>query len=513
MATIAEILLARGQQEAQNARYRGQQSAQNWSNIGNLVAGGVQQYGQARAQQAADNEEKAVRMAFADGVPSFDTLNQIVGPERATKILGGLSTLRVDPSKGYADRQKVLHDTILGMDALPEGIRAERYPEVRNHLVQNGVIKPDDAPEQYDPNWWKQTLNYGTEQKPAPEPKTREIRVKNPDGSESIQVIEDKPGFTATSAAPPAPVRAPGTLQEQANEALKAGNTAEYKRIMKVISDTAAAGRAPVQDPFASATVSGQAIDPNVGGDKFLATLRPEVARQVKALAEGREPFPTGMSQSRLQPLIQMVTQYDPTFDATNYNARSKARTDLTSPSGTGGKSINSLNTALQHLGKLSDLVETLDNTEFPIANSVMNLVRKETGSTKTTNFNVVAPQAMKEIERLWRGAGGSTADIEDLKKSISQNAGKQQQREALQQFAELVRGKIDSTTQQRDNVFGDKGADIPVLFEPNKGVLQKIDRRSQGLPVIGDTVTVKGKRIKITAIHEDGTFDGDEVQ
>ncbi len=217
-------------------------------------------------------------------------------------------------------------------------------------------------------------------------------------------------------------------------------------------------------------------------GEDFIKTLPPSQASQVKALAEGRQPFPTGMSYAKLQPLIAAVTQYDPTFDAANYTARSKARSDLTSPNGQGGKVVNSLNTAIQHAGKLSDLIEALDNSDYPRVNAIANWLSKETGGTKVTNFEAVQPQLMKEVERLWRGAGGSTEDINALKASMGPNLGKQQQREALAQFVGLMEGKLQSTEQQRDNILGPAaGKSVPILFDQSLPELEKIKNRASG--------------------------------
>ncbi len=130
----------------------------------------------------------------------------------------------------------------------------------------------------------------------------------------------------------------------------------------------------------------------------------------------------------------------------------------------------------------LSDLIEALDNGDTPAINAVANWLSKQTGSPKVTNFEAVQPQAMKEIERLWRGAGGSEGDIAALKSSLSANMGRQQQREALNQFAELLKGKLDATEQQRDNILGPMASKaVPVLFDQNKPVLEKITQRASG--------------------------------
>lgn len=236
-------------------------------------------------------------------------------------------------------------------------------------------------------------------------------------------------------------------------------------------------------NPFGSMPTGAGAAAGTQGptGDDYLKTMPPAQAGQIKALAEGRTPFPTGMSYAKLQPLIQAVTQYDPTFDAANYTARSKARSDLTSPNGTGGKTINALNTAVQHVGKLSDLIEALDNGNIPAVNAVSNWLSKASGGTQVTNFQAVQPQMMKEIERLWRGAGGSTADIESLKASLGPNMGIQQQREALSNFVDLIKGKLDSTETQRNNILGPAAKDVPILFDQNKSVIEKVAGRAGG--------------------------------
>ncbi|MDQ3169011.1 MAG: hypothetical protein M3Q55_02595 [Acidobacteriota bacterium] len=80
---------------------------------------------------------------------------------------------------------------------------------------------------------------------PKKEPGTRLVTTRGADGTETSQIVADTPGQTFTSAAEVKPDTR--SLQVQANDALKAGNPNEYARIMRVIRDSASAGRAPVQ--------------------------------------------------------------------------------------------------------------------------------------------------------------------------------------------------------------------------------------------------------------------------
>jgi len=219
-----------------------------------------------------------------------------------------------------------------------------------------------------------------------------------------------------------------------------------------------------------------------VTGDALLQTFPAAKQKVLTAIIEGRQALPSGtaLKDPYWKDLLESANLVDPSFDTVNYNARNKAYTDLSSPSGTGGKSINALNTAAQHISKLSELVEKLDNFDTPMLNRVRNPIASEFGSTKVTNFEAVQPQAMKEIERLWRGAGGSAGEIDKLKDSLGPNMGKQQQREALAEFADLMLGKLDATRSQRDSALGPIASKrVPVLFDQNKASLAKIFERA----------------------------------
>lgn len=240
--------------------------------------------------------------------------------------------------------------------------------------------------------------------------------------------------------------------------------TERHNRAMEKASDPFGGGGGPV-------------------GDDLLAKMSPEQKAQSQALVEGRRTLDARMASTPYgRTIIAGAYAIDPTFDQGNYNARAKARTDLVSPNGTGGKTIGALNTAIQHAGKLSDLIETLDNSNVPLVNAVVNPLRTATGSTKVTNFQTVAPQLAKEIERVWRGAGGTAGEIHDLIETIGSNKGKQQQREALQQFVELAKGKLDTLERQRDSALGPTvGKTIPILFEQNQPIINTIAQRASG--------------------------------
>lgn len=152
--------------------------------------------GDARAKQDA-----WLRQAFSSETPpSPEQLVAGIGPERALPLINGLKALHSDPAKDYDSTQKVVRDVLAGMDALPEDLRQQAYPGVRQGLIAKRVITEADAPEQYDAAWFARVRNYGREPEKVG---TREVKIRQPDGSETTQIVEDKPGQSFTSAAAP----------------------------------------------------------------------------------------------------------------------------------------------------------------------------------------------------------------------------------------------------------------------------------------------------------------------
>jgi hypothetical protein len=213
VSKIAGLYLARG-----DALARGQE------NSGRIWGGAVNQLGQMFGQVAAQypemQQQERERQIDAQGralfkrptAPTSQEILSVYGPERGAKVMAGLAALRPDPVKDFQAKHEILRDVMAGMDSLTEPQRADFYPSVRQNLISRGVIAETDAPEAYDPEWWKSTRQYGQQQAPPAKPAgTREIRVKNPDGSESVKIVPDTPGQDFTSAAPKKEPPKPGT--------------------------------------------------------------------------------------------------------------------------------------------------------------------------------------------------------------------------------------------------------------------------------------------------------------
>jgi hypothetical protein len=221
----------------------------------------------------------------------------------------------------------------------------------------------------------------------------------------------------------------------------------------------------------------------NLSGQDLLATLPKPLADQVKALAEGRMQFPAGfaLKSPYWQDMISKVSQYDPNFDAVNYNARSRARADATT--GTLAKNNNALNTGIGHLAQLSDAVEGLGNVgSMPFArtiNKVKNVASKEYGGTGVTDFESIVNRVAPEITKIWRGAGGAEADIKRDIDSLSNANTPEQLHSAIRNIAGLMESKLEANANQYKQGMGTTQQNVEFIIPQAKAQLDLLARRA----------------------------------
>lgn len=228
-------------------------------------------------------------------------------------------------------------------------------------------------------------------------------------------------------------------------------------------------------------------------GDDFLKTLNPGMANQVKAIAEGRQAPPTSMAMRSPmgQALMQAVAQYDPTFDATNYAARSKTRNAFTA--GKEGQNLNALNTAIGHAGTLLDAANALDNTPYPAVNSVLNAFSQAGGSEKVGNFNITRDAVAGEMTKAFRGAGGSEKDIEEMRTNLNAANSPEQLRGVIGKSIMLLGSKAQSLNDQYQQAFSNQSA--PNFLDPHaKATLQKLQKQGVDLGPLGEAYGLSGQ-------------------
>jgi len=260
--------------------------------------------------------------------------------------------------------------------------------------------------------------------------------------------------------------RGPSALQERIDTARAMGATPE--ELKRMVVGSGGQDSAPPAIPG----------DETKTGIDYLATLDNATRAQVQALASGRMQFPTGtaLKSPYWQGMLAAVSQYDPQFDAINYNARAKTRSDFTS--GKAAQNINALNTVAGHLQELQAAGDALHNSGVPIWNSVANFAENAVGDPRIKKFDATKKAVVDELTRAWRGAGGSEADIKTWSSVIDSAASPDQLHGVVAQISSLIESKIQALTEQYKQGMG-IAADARSFVTPQNQ--QFFDQSSQG--------------------------------
>lgn len=188
--------------------------------------------------------------------------------------------------------------------------------------------------------------------------------------------------------------------------------------------------------------------------------------------------FPTGtaLKDAHWQQMLGAISQYDPTFDQVNYNARSGTRKAFTS--GKEASTVNSLNTVAEHLGTLSDSAQKLNNTSFRPYNALKNKVADTFGDADISDFETRRKAAADEVAKVWRASGGSQADIEENLQNLSESKSPDQMNAAIGALTQLIAGKVAALNDQYKSGMGTSAQNRPLVSPEARKAFQKtLDR------------------------------------
>jgi hypothetical protein len=229
----------------------------------------------------------------------------------------------------------------------------------------------------------------------------------------------------------------------------------------------------------------GAPAKPSAGlkGDDFLETLDPSMAARVKSIASGREALPTSRA---MEPLVRAVYQYDPSYNVERKKVFDEFSSTL--PNRAGGQ-IMAGNTALKHLGEVSDAVQDLKKTEFfkgnvPLINRLQQAVQPSLpgGYKQLGTLEAAKDRFIEEATKFYRGTGGTESDIQRTIDNIGSAKTPEELNAVLEMESRLFAGKVDALKGHYKRVMG--AGDIPAPdFEPvneeGEGALKKIRKRA----------------------------------
>lgn len=211
-----------------------------------------------------------------------------------------------------------------------------------------------------------------------------------------------------------------------------------------------------------------------VNGDEYLKSIDPQVATQIRALADGRLAIPSGQALRTpyWQRLLQMTGQYDPSFDQANAATRRKTRLEFTS--GVAARNITSFNTALGHLETLAKSADDLKNWDWTFGNTVGNYINNALGDPRVPKFNTAKQAVISELERAFRGSAGTLTGIKDWEASINSSQSPAQLHAVIGQMVDLLGSRIQALGEQYDAGMGKSSDPINLLDQHAQQVMRK---------------------------------------
>lgn len=237
--------------------------------------------------------------------------------------------------------------------------------------------------------------------------------------------------------------------------------------------------------------------DATAGGDAALAGMPPQMAAQVKALAEGRMAFPSGfaLKSPYWQNMLSAVAAYDPSFDAVNYNARSKTRNSFVA--GPDANNINALNTAMGHADNLSSSLAALNNTGSPMINRPLNAIQDAVlGDPRQTKVNEDINALSSEMAKVFRSTGMSVADIDHWRSTLSQNMSPDQQKAAVGEALSLMGSRLDALGVKYDQGMGTTGNPLKLLSPKAQEIYNRLGSDGGGKKATAPTTSASGTSV-----------------
>jgi hypothetical protein len=233
-------------------------------------------------------------------------------------------------------------------------------------------------------------------------------------------------------------------------------------------------------------------------GEEALKGMPPQVQALVKKIANYEvDPRALSVRGGHREQLLGLVSRYDPEFDMATYPARAAALKEFNaggpnSPAGT----ITSGNTAVQHLGSLSNISQKLQ-TPFGlgplnnVADQAEVWLKRQSGNPDLAEYNNIVGKYVEEATKFYRGTGGSEADIKRDLEALSAAQTPESRARAIAAQAELMQSKVNALQSRFKTALGGNawkratesaGPDFPIIQQKTAEALEAIRRRNAAM-------------------------------
>lgn len=236
--------------------------------------------------------------------------------------------------------------------------------------------------------------------------------------------------------------------------------------------------------PPAAAAARGSA-PPTTGdfqakGEEFLASIPESDRNLVKKIANyDVDPKTLETRGGQRSRMLSMVTQYDPTYDDTQYANKRRAITQF----GTGpqGNTVRSLNVAIEHIDTLKRAADALQNGDMTLLNKVSNEIGKFAGQTPANTFEGIRDIVANEVVKGTIGATGALADRAEAANKVKASNSPQQLAELMNGWTELMGGQVKGLARQYEGASGLKDFDKRFLTQRARDAIGAAEAKAGG--------------------------------
>jgi len=453
-ATMADLLLRRGDALAAAARARGDASSAAWLRAGDIVAGTMAQVGNLRDEErniAAIQHQRDIENAQRER--EFDErVNARKSDEEWRR-----QQFRAQTAGQAAD------DIEPGVD-VPEEVYNERFagtPAAMRFRHQ--------APVAAQPAWEQPAVDDSMGDAGPAEAAQPGRYTRTPNAQESLAMAnlalgkEDRAYRTAQD-----------TIQQgqHLDDQRRAQSNADraYNRGVHEFDVTNA--RLRDKDNAEQTSIAG--FNFGVSGDEFLKSLPPHQQRLVKSVAEYKTDIKqvSSLRGDQRQKLAMMVLQYDPTFDMTQDQSRAALAKDFRT--GKAANNIRSLNTAIGHLDSFEKASTALNNTSWQIINRSKNWLNEQTGDPNIVLVQEKANAVETELATVFKGMGATDQEIKEWRRNFSAAQSPAQFKAIVGGAIELMGSRLDAMRYQYENGMG-KPKDFEILSDTSRKILTRL--------------------------------------
>lgn len=243
---------------------------------------------------------------------------------------------------------------------------------------------------------------------------------------------------------------------------------------------------------------SDAAAAAGITGDNFLKTVPNAQDRSlIKQLTQyDLDPGKLSARGGNRERLLALAEQYDPDYKAALYAPRAAALKEFTSGGQTSPAAIiTNGNTAIQHLGRMSELADRLGGTNKGwILNGAINWANVTIEDMKNNpdlaRFKGAQDRFVEEATKFYRGVGGNKSDIDRALHILTAAQSPEARQAAIQEQAELMGSKINALQDRFKSAVGPSGwkkamdmagTEFPIVQQKSAEELDKIRKRAAG--------------------------------